>query len=212
MQYLKKVIYSKQIAFRIFNAFFFLFSSLKFATVTKAMRSVLIMVTSCNTKIDKFLMSHHHIGELTDSTQVKDLEAVFIDDSIVKNIAGDEFLGRTNDIEVFEKGGKQLLVLTPTEALDSTSTIRTIKIIDDRFRTLKGLTINSTFGDIKTNYKISSIQNTLKNVVIFTSDSNFFFTIDKNELPSELRFDMSKKIEAVQIPDQSKIKYFMIGW
>jgi len=174
--------------------------------------SLVTMFSSCNTKIDKFLMSHHNVGELTDSTQVKDLEAVFINDSIVKNIAGDEFLGRINDIEIFEKGGKRLLVLTPTEALDSTSTIRTIKIIDDRFKTLKGLTIKSTFGDIKTNYTISSIQNTLKNIVIFTSDSNFFFTIDKNELPSELRYDMSKKIEAVQIPDQSKIKYFMIGW
>ena len=50
------------------------------------------------------------------------------------------------------------------------------------------------------------------NVVIFINDSNFFFTIDKNELPSELRFDMSKKIEAIQIPVHSKIKYFMIGW
>ncbi len=174
--------------------------------------SAIFLFISCNTKIDKFLISHHNIGELTDSTQVKDLEAIFINDSIVKNIAGDEFLGRINDIEIFEKGGKRLLVLTPTEALDSTSTIKSIKIIDERYKTLKGLTINSTFGDIKTKYKISSIQNTLKNVVLFTSDSNFFFTINKEELPAELRFDMSKKIEAVQIPDQSKIKYFMIGW
>lgn len=174
--------------------------------------SVITVFISCNTKVDKFLISHHNVGKLTDSTQVKDLAVIYSNDSIVKNIAGDEFLGRINDIEIFEKGGKRLLVLTPTEALDSTSTIRTVKIIDARYKTLKALSIKSTFGDINTNYKISSIQNTLKNVVIFTSDSNFFFTIDKNELPSQLRFDMSKKIEAVQIPERSKIKYFMIGW
>ncbi len=176
------------------------------------MLSFITVFTACDTKIDKFLISHHNIGELTDSTQVKDLERIYSNDSVVKSIAGDEFLGRVNDIEIFEKGGKRLLVLTPTEALDSTSTIRTVKIIDDRYKTLKGLSINSTFKDIRTNYNISSIQNTLRNIVLFTSDSNFFFTINKNELPSELRFDISKKIEAVQIPDDSKIKYFMIGW
>jgi len=139
--------------------------------------SIGILLNSCDTKIDKFLISHHNIGELTDSTQVKDLKAIFINDSIVKSIAGDEFIGRVNDIEVFEKGGKRLLVLTPTEALDSTATIRTIKIIDERYETLKGVSIKSTFKDIKETHSISSIQNTLKNVVIFTSDTNSFFTI-----------------------------------
>lgn len=173
---------------------------------------LIAVVVSCHKKTDQFLVSNQNIGKLTDSTQVKDLESIFINDSIVKNIAGDEFLGRINDIEIFEKGGKRLLVLTPTEALDSTSTIRTIKIVDSRYKTSEGLSINSTFKDIKNSHEISSIQNTLKNVVIFTNNENYFFTIDKNELPSELRFDMSKKIEAVQIPDHSKIKYFMIGW
>jgi len=31
-------------------------------------------------------------------------------------------------------------------------------------------------------------------------------------LPSELQFNVSAKIEAVQIPENAKIKYFMIGW
>lgn len=181
----------------------------------KRLLIVIILIStlnSCNTKIDKFLISHHNIGELTDSTQVKDLSYIFAQDSIVKSIAGDEFIGRVNDIEIFEKGGKRLLVLTPTEALDTTATIRTIKIIDERYETLKGVSIKSTFKDIRDGHTISSIQNTIKNVVIFTNDTNSFFTIDKNELPSELRFDMSKAIEAVQIPDNAKIKYFMVGW
>jgi len=173
---------------------------------------LLVLLVSCQTKNDHFLIYNHAIGKLTDSTQVKELEAIFINDSIVKNIAGDEFLGRTNDIEIFEKGGKPLLILTPREALDSSSTIQMIKIIDPRYKTSKSISIKSTFQDIKNQYEISSIQNTMKNVVIFTKKSNFFFTIDKNELPSELRFDINKKIEPFQIPNQSKIKYFMVGW
>ena len=48
--------------------------------------------------------------------------------------------------------------------------------------------------------------------MVFVNENNTFFTIDKKELPSELRFDMSKKIEVTNIPDSAKIKYFMVGW
>lgn len=171
-----------------------------------------ILLTSCTKEVDTFLISKQNIGLLTDSTQVKDLEAVFIKDSIVKTIAGDEFTGRINDIEIFEKGGNHLLSLTPTQALDSTATIKTIKIIDSRFKTKKGITTLSTFGDLQNNYNISSIQNTLNNIVIFINENNTFYTISKDQLPPELRFDINTKIEAVQIPETAKIKYFMVGW
>ena len=171
-----------------------------------------IVFTSCKKEQDPFLISKHSIGLLTDSTQVQHLDVLFENDSIVKRIGGDEFIGRINDIEVFDTTGNALLVLTPKQSLDSTSTISTIKILDTRYKTEKGLHSKSTFGDIKKNYKISSIQNTLRNVVIFVNDINGFFTIDKKELPAELRFDMSKQIDALQIPEKAKIKYFMFGW
>jgi hypothetical protein len=174
--------------------------------------TISILMTSCNKEVDPFSISKHNIGLLTDSTQVKDLEVIYAKDSIVKKIAGDEFLGNVNDIMIFEKGGKKLLELSPNEALDSTATIGNIKIIDPRYKTDKGISTLSTFGDIKASYKISSIQNTLRNVVILVNENNTFYSISKEELPAELRFDMTKKIEAVNIPDTAKIKYFMVGW
>lgn len=173
---------------------------------------VSIITTSCKTEIDPFTISKQNVGLLTDSTQVKDIETIYSNDSVVKKIAGDEFLGNVNDIEIFEKGGKHLLSLSPKQALDSTSTIGTVKIIDSRYKTIKGLNTLSTFGEIKEHYKISSIENTLRNIVVFVNENNTYFTIDKQELPSNLRFDMSKTIEAIQIPDSAKIKFFMIGW
>ena len=171
-----------------------------------------IAFTSCKKEINPYLISKSSIGLLTDSTQVKDIKSIYANDSIVKRFGGDEFTGRINDIEIYDKTGNQLLVLTPKQALDSTATISTIKVVDPRFKTEKGLNPSSTFSDIKNNYTISSIQNTLRNVVVFVNDINGFFTIDKKELPAELRFDMNKKIEAINIPDTAKIKYFMIGW
>ena len=173
---------------------------------------IISIFTSCEKEINPFLISKQNIGHLTDSTQVKDLESVFINDSIVKYLSGDEFTGNVNDLEIYEKGGKLLLVLSPSQALDSTSTIRTVKVVDPRFVTVKGLSPNSTFKDINTNYKISNIQNSLRNIIISVNEINAYFTIDKNELPANMRFDMNLKIEAIQIPEEAKIKNFYLYW
>ena len=85
----------------------------------------------------------------------KDLKLVFPNDSIVRRIGGDEFTGNKNNIEILDKTGKQLLILEPAEALDSTSVIETIQVIDNRYRTQKNITTLSTFKDIADNYKIS---------------------------------------------------------
>ncbi|MDB9961344.1 hypothetical protein OAD62_04535 [Oceanihabitans sp.] len=173
---------------------------------------VLTLFGACKKESNPFLISKSNIGLLTDSTQVKDIQAIYMNDSVVKHLGRDEYTGSKNDIEVYDKFGNMLLILSPKQALDSTSTISTIKVVDPRFKTKKGLNTESTFGDIKNNYTISSIQNTLRNVVVFVNEINGFFTIDKKELPSELRLDMNKKIDALNIPDTAKIKYFMIGW
>ena len=62
-----------------------------------------MLLSSCTTEkaADPFLIQKHQVGLLTDSTQVKDLEAVFLNDSVVRYIAGDEFTGSVNTIEIF---------------------------------------------------------------------------------------------------------------
>lgn len=171
-----------------------------------------IVLYSCKTEVDPFLINTQNIGLLTDSTQVKDLKTIFANDSIVKFIGGDEFIGTVNDIEIFEKGGAHLLTLSAREALDSTSTISTITIKDERYKTPKGLSTLSTFKDIAEQYKISKITNTLNNVVVFVDEINAFFTIDKKELTTTIRYNQDAKVSEKDIPDQAKIKYFMIGW
>ncbi len=173
---------------------------------------ITLLFIGCKKEQDPFQISKQSIGLLTDSTQVKNLKAVFSNDSVVERLLDNEFTFNRTDIDIFDKAGNKLLTLTPKVVQDSTSTIETIKVLDSRFKTAKGLTSSSTFGDIKNNYKISSIQNTLKNVVVFVNEINAFITIDKEELPAELQFDMNAKIEAIQIPEKAKIKYLMIGW
>ncbi len=181
-------------------------------TLILILAAVLLSV-SCNTTPDPFLITKHSVGKLNDSTQVKDLKRVFETDSLSQFIGGDEFTGNTNIIKVFEKGTQKLLLeLTPKEALDSLSTIQTIRIIDNRYKTKKSLDKLCDFSCLSANYNISSVQNTLRNLIVSVDEINAYFTIDKNELPEDLRYDMNKKIEVISIPPTAKIKDFFIQW
>jgi hypothetical protein len=171
-----------------------------------------LILFCCKKEQNPFEIGKQNIGFLTDSTQVKDLESIFINDSITKFISGDEFAGGKNNIEIFEKGGKKLLVLSPKQALDSTSVIQNVQIIDPRYKTAENISILSTFKDISSAYKVSKFNNLINSIVINVNDINASFAIDKKELPANLRFDMNLKIEATHIPDNAKIKYFFINW
>jgi hypothetical protein len=171
-----------------------------------------ILFSSCSKTQNPYEISKQHIGLLTDSTQVKDLESIYPNDSIVKFIAGDEFIGNVNNIDIFDKEGKQLLSLTPKFTLDSTSVISNVRILDERFKTEKNISTISTFKDIQSQYKITRISNLINSVVVAVDDINASFTIDKKELPANLRFDMDLKFETTHIPDNAKVKYFFVNW
>lgn len=171
-----------------------------------------VLLTGCNKEQNPFEIGKQHIGFLTDSTQVKDLKTIFSNDSVVKFISGDEFIGSKNNISIFEKGGKKLLVLTPKQALDSTSVIESIQIIDPRYKTAKNISTESTFKDVSNAYKVSKINNLINSVLITVNELNASFAMDKKELPANLRFDMDLNIEETHIPDSAKFKYFFINW
>lgn len=173
-----------------------------------------LLFASCSKDktINPFLIQKNHIGLLNDSTQVKELDSIFSNDSIVRYIAGDEFAGSVNTIEIFEKGGKKLLDLSPKEALDSTSIISSVRVIDERYKTEKNISTISTFKELKEAYKISKVDNLINAIVVSVNEINASFTIDKKELPASLRFDMDMTIDPIQIPGKAKIKFFMIHW
>jgi len=165
----------------------------------------------CETEKDtSFLITNNSIGKLNKESLVRDIEIIFEQDSIVKDTTRLLSGYGAKKIKVFEKGGNHLLTLTPT--VDSIPTIENIRIYDERFQTEKGININSTFKEIKEKYSISKILTSFNNVVVILKNTDVYFTIDKKELPSTLRYNVNATIEAVQIPDTAKVKYMMIGW
>lgn len=170
------------------------------------------IITSCQKEQDPYLISANRVGLLTKDVQIRHLDSVFEGDSIVNQLNEGELYKNSNEIEVYDSRGKKMLLLEPVQAFDSTSTIGFIRVLDPRYKTAKGLNIESTFNDIVENYNISRIENTLSAAVVFIDDLNIYVTIDKKQLPAELRYDTQARIQASQIPDNARIKYFMIDW
>lgn len=165
---------------------------------------------SCNS--DKpYLVTAESVGPLTKSSTVSELKTLFEKDSVVDQNSGLSEELNVNAIEIYEKGGKQLLSLMPVKEGDP-KTIRTVQIFDPRYTTEEGINLNSTYKDITKAYEISRIETLISSIVVFVDDLNAYFTIDRGQLPGELRFNMDTKVSEAEIPDNAKIKYFMIGW
>ncbi|OIQ28174.1 MAG: hypothetical protein BM564_10645 [Bacteroidetes bacterium MedPE-SWsnd-G2] len=183
--------------------------------MTKSILSIAALalaLSSCQSPTDPFIIQKHNIGLLTDSTRVKDLNLAFPNDSIVQFKKGDEFRSGANKIDIYAKGGDKLLSLSTSQILDSTAVIKNVQILDSRYKTDKGISAISSFKDISENYTISKINNLISNIVISVDEINASFTIDKKELPANLRFDLNLNIESSQIPDNAKVKFFMLHW
>lgn len=171
-----------------------------------------LLLTACNSNEDPFSMGAGMVGPLKKTVQIKQIDSLFANDSIVKLSPLQDGLGTQGEVEVYEKGGDQLLLISPVDERDPESRIANIQIFDPRYVTDKGIGIESTFGELEQAYTIKSIETTIRSVVVFLENSDVYITISKDELPENLRYDPSLKIEAMQIPDEAKFKYLMVGW
>lgn len=169
-----------------------------------------LLILSC-TDSNKFKIEKGKVGLLTTTTTVKELGTIFKNDSLVKHLSegalGDNYFQDDDKYLVYEKGGKHLLTIVPTEQLDSTSTIKSIEIHDDRYKTINGITLKSNFSEINAINRVRP-ESTLQSVTLFLDELNATIAIDKEELG--LRDFSTQKVSLEQIPDLAKMKSFVI--
>lgn len=170
---------------------------------------VILASTSCSSgDSDPFSMGPDRVGRLQRSSRISQLDSIYIADSLVRDSTMLS-MGMNSGFQVFEKGGT--LLLTLTQASDTVERIGNIRIHDNRFKTEKGITLESTFAEITAKYEIQKVITSFKNLVILLKDTDVYFTISREDLPSDLRFS-TDPIEAVQIPDDTPIRYLMVAW
>ncbi|MGG8497643.1 hypothetical protein ACQY1Q_14635 [Tenacibaculum sp. TC6] len=178
----------------------------------KILAAVLVSLAFIQCSNNKFEISKGKVGNLTTKTTVKEIEQIFANDSVVKVLSegakGDNLFQDDDKYYIYEKKGKHLLTIIPKEQLDSTSTIKSIEIFDERFQTKSGLNINSSFQEINANNKISKVETSFSSATLFIDDLNATIAIDKEDLG--LKEFSTQKVSIEQIPDLAKIKSLTI--
>lgn len=102
--------------------------------------------------------------------------------------------------------------ITPGLNNENIKVVENIKILDPRYATDEGISLHSTFKDIKNQYTINRIENSISSIVLFIDEAHLYIALDKSFLPEQYRWDLSRSIAIEDIPDQTVIKHFMIGW
>ncbi len=171
---------------------------------------LLLLLTSCS-KDTTFTISQDAVGTISKETKMSELEALFPNDSLADYNTSSQYKNLASGVSIYEKGGNKLLRIIPKEK-DENSLIENIQFFDKRYTTEKGISLESTFKDIKNAYTIKRIDNLLDMVVVFVNESDAYFTIDKKHLPSDLMFNTSSKVEQTQIPEDTPLKYLKVGW
>ncbi len=168
-------------------------------------------LTACQTKNDAFIIKNKQVGKLTDSTTVAQMKKLYQNDSIVKKTHGQSAFAPYDEYTIIDKPTHEvLMVVVPQKINDEQSLLKQIDIRSPRFKTVKGVGLDSDFGTFKKNHKIGRIDETFKYIVIFIDDLNATIDMTKDVLPLNARNDRTIKIDETLIPDNSKIKHFVV--
>lgn len=157
-----------------------------------------------------FVISSEQVGLIKRHSSIDQVEQLYAMDSIIKDTLRLSIGVGNGKLKIFGKDSNHLLTLTP--GTDSIQRIEHVLIADPRYTTTEGIGLKSQFGEIKKHYTIEKVITSLNNVVVILKDSDIYITINKKELPAHLRYTKTRQIELVEIPDQAKIKYLMVGW
>ena len=167
-----------------------------------------LVFSACNE--NAMIIDDKSVGPLMETTQVFELAKLFPGDSLAgRRIEGDSLIG---EVELYDAEGKIRLIIFPKDETDPKSELSYARIIDPKFTTKNGIGAASTFGALKNQYEVDGLNNAINAVVVSFKDTPWYVTIDKKELPENIRYDYASKIELAQIPDEAKIKYFFYTW
>ncbi|WP_196885078.1 hypothetical protein [Aureivirga sp. CE67] len=177
--------------------------------------SLCFSLFACNKNTD-YIIEKGQVGNFTSKNTAGEIKTIFAKDSISEvnsnQVSGSDtnFLNKDEDeYLIYSPEGNELLTIVPQEANDSLSKIKYVEINSPLFKTKKGLSLNSSFKDIKANYQINKIESTIFNVTLFIDELNATIALDKNDLGLKAS-DAKGEVVADQIPDHAKIKFFTI--
>jgi hypothetical protein len=163
-----------------------------------------VLLWQCS-KEKEFEITKDQVGPITKSTSKEDILSFFINDSVVMLPPDRDFV---NEFVVYDKKGKHLLSIYPSIPKDSLNYIERIQIYSPLFKTEKGISVASNYGDVASNYSFTKIDPTFTSAIIYVDEINGSIVLEKSDLG--LSEDNLDPISKDQIPDLARIKYISI--
>lgn len=174
-----------------------------------------VIIISCS-KDNHSIIAKNRLGNLTNTTKISEIKKILKEDSTVivyaRNPYGQNIASTIKEVKVYDTSGQEILVINPSAAMDSVSLIKNIRILSDKYKTANGLSLGSTFAEIKKHHNVSNIQSSLQSVILTLKELNAFVSFDKEVLSGEVRFDMDAEIKPTMIPDDAKINRFWLNF
>lgn len=171
----------------------------------------LIGLTACNNSKNDFLITNNSIGVLQKNTPIQKLDSIFAKDSIVNsNVEGELRYASSERITIFTKEGKELLEITPTTDEQGVKVIESVLVLSPLYTTEKGISLESTFKDVKGKYPDLEIQPSISSVLVTPKGQNFYFTFNKTALKTA--FDLTDNISKEDIEESAKITHITINF
>ena len=173
--------------------------------------TVLLTIVACNNKKNEFLITNNSVGVLQKDTPIQKLDSIFAKDSIVNStMEGELRYASSERITIFSKEGKELLEITPTTNEKGVEVIESVLVLSPLYITEKGISLESTFKDVKDKYSDLEIQPSISSVLVTPKGQNFYFTFDKTAIKTA--FSLTDNISKDDIEESAKIKHITINF
>ena len=172
---------------------------------------VIMSLIGCSDNKNEFLISNDRVGGLQKDTPIQKLDSIFAKDSIVNsNVEGELRYASSERITILSKDGKELLEITPTTNEKGVEVIESVLVLSPLYTTEKGISLESTFKDVKDKYPDLEIQPSISSVIVTPKGQNFYFTFDKTAIKTA--FGLADNISKGDIEESAKIKHITINF
>ena len=172
---------------------------------------VIMSLIGCSDNKNEFLISNDRVGGLQKDTPIQKLDSIFAKDSIVNsNVEGELRYASAERITILDKEGKELLEITPTTNDKGDKIVQSVLILCDKYATEKGISLQSTFKDVKSKYPDLEIEPSISSVMVTPKGKNYYFTFDKSALKTA--FDLTDNISEGDIEESAKIARITVNF
>ncbi len=169
-----------------------------------AVLGLLLTIVACKDKGNAFLISNDQVGVLKKDTRIAQLDSIFAKDSVVSSsLEGELRYASAERITILGKDGKELLEITPTQDEEGEKKVESVLVLCDQYATAEGISLKSTFKDIKAKYPNLKIDPSLMSIIITPKGKNFYFTMDRSSV-RDAGFDLAEEINVEDIDETAK--------